>query len=233
MPFGVYVHVPFCQTRCGYCDFNTYTAGELGRRRQPRAPTPTPCWARCASPRDVLGGDALGDRSRRCRRSSSAAARPTLLPAEHLGVVIDEIADRFGLADDVEITTEANPETVTPGYLAKLREVGFTRLSVGMQSAVPQGAGGARPPAPPRATGAGGRRGARRRLRARQPGPDLRRAARDRRRLAALAGRRGGGRPRPRQRLRAGRRAGHGARPAGRLGASCRPPTTTCRPTGT
>ncbi len=63
---------------------------------------------------------------------------PTLLPAEHLGVVIREIGERFGLASGVEITTEANPETVTPGYLAKLRAAGFTRISVGMQSAVPQ-----------------------------------------------------------------------------------------------
>jgi oxygen-independent coproporphyrinogen-3 oxidase len=63
---------------------------------------------------------------------------PSLLPAEHLKLIIDEIGERFGLAPDVEVTTEANPETVAPGYLAKLREAGFTRLSVGMQSAVPR-----------------------------------------------------------------------------------------------
>jgi len=63
---------------------------------------------------------------------------PTLLPAEHLGLLIREIGDAWGLAEDVEITTEANPETVSPGYFAKLREVGFTRVSIGMQSAVPR-----------------------------------------------------------------------------------------------
>ena len=62
---------------------------------------------------------------------------PTLLPAEHLGLVVDEIAERFGLADGVEITTEANPESVTPGLFRALRAGGFTRVSVGMQSAVP------------------------------------------------------------------------------------------------
>jgi oxygen-independent coproporphyrinogen-3 oxidase len=63
---------------------------------------------------------------------------PTLLPAEHLGLIIAEIRETFGLAPDAEITTEANPETVTPGYFAKLREAGFNRVSIGMQSAVPR-----------------------------------------------------------------------------------------------
>ena len=76
---------------------------------------------------------------------------PTLLPAEHLGLIVAEIGELFGLAADVEMTTEANPESVTPAYLAKLREAGFTRISVGMQSAVPQGARGARPQASARA----------------------------------------------------------------------------------
>ena len=61
---------------------------------------------------------------------------PTLLPAEHLGLIVAEIAAEFGLAPDAEITTEANPESVTPAYLAKLRELGFNRISLGMQSAI-------------------------------------------------------------------------------------------------
>jgi oxygen-independent coproporphyrinogen-3 oxidase len=63
---------------------------------------------------------------------------PTVLPAEHLGVIVREIAEHFGMAEDVEITTEANPETVTPGYFERLRAAGFTRVSLGMQSAVPR-----------------------------------------------------------------------------------------------
>ncbi|MDT4941075.1 MAG: hypothetical protein QOJ34_1164 [Pseudonocardiales bacterium] len=137
-PFGVYVHVPFCQARCGYCDFNTYTATELGPGVSRGAYADTVLRElRLAA--QVLGdGDALGDRMPPVSSIFFGGGTPTLLPAEHLGLVIRDIGDRFGLSDDVEITTEANPETVTPGYLAKLREVGFTRISIGMQSAVPR-----------------------------------------------------------------------------------------------
>jgi len=134
----VYVHVPFCQTRCGYCDFNTYTATELGPGVSRGAYADTVLRElRLAA--QVLGdGDAFGDRVPPVTSIFFGGGTPTLLPAEHLGLLIREVGDAFGLADDVEITTEANPETVTPGYLAKLREVGFTRISIGMQSAVPR-----------------------------------------------------------------------------------------------
>jgi putative oxygen-independent coproporphyrinogen III oxidase len=142
VPFGFYVHVPFCQSRCGYCDFNTYTAAELGPGVS-RGTYADTLLHEIRLAADVLSsglshGDALGDRIAPVSTVFFGGGTPTLLPAEHLGLVIDEIAERFGLADDVEITTEANPETVTPGYFAKLREVGFTRVSIGMQSAVPR-----------------------------------------------------------------------------------------------
>ncbi len=138
VPFGVYVHIPFCETRCGYCDFNTYTASELGNgvTRGTYADT---LLQEIRLAADVLGdGDALGERIPPVTTLFFGGGTPTLLPAEHLKLIIDELAERFGLAADVEVTTEANPETVTPGYLAKLREAGFTRISLGMQSAVPQ-----------------------------------------------------------------------------------------------
>jgi putative oxygen-independent coproporphyrinogen III oxidase len=137
VPFGVYVHVPFCDTRCGYCDFNTYTAAELGPGVSRGSYADTVLLeVRLAD--DVLGdGDVLGQRIPPVSSIFFGGGTPSLLPAEHLGVVIAEIGERFGLAPDIEITTEANPESVTPGYLAKLREVGFTRISLGMQSAVP------------------------------------------------------------------------------------------------
>jgi putative oxygen-independent coproporphyrinogen III oxidase len=138
VPFGVYVHIPFCQTRCGYCDFNTYTATELGPgvSRGTYADTVVREMRLAA---DVLtDGDVLGDRIPPVSTIFFGGGTPTLLPAEHLGLVISEIGERFGLADDVEITTEANPETVSPGYLARLRQAGFTRISIGMQSAVPR-----------------------------------------------------------------------------------------------
>ncbi|HET6876917.1 MAG TPA: radical SAM family heme chaperone HemW [Jatrophihabitans sp.] len=132
-PFGVYVHVPFCRTRCGYCDFNTYTATELGPGVSRGAYADTVLQElRLAA--DVLAGAELPP----VTSVFFGGGTPSLLPAEHLGLVIREIGERFGLADDAEITTEANPETVTPSYLAKLRQAGFTRISLGMQSAVPK-----------------------------------------------------------------------------------------------
>ena len=138
-PFGVYVHIPFCETRCGYCDFNTYTAAELGSgvTRGTYADSVLQEIALAAS---VLG-EADADHGPRTPPVSTiffGGGTPTLLPAEHLGLIIREISDRFGLADDVEITTEANPETVTLAYFSKLLEAGFTRVSIGMQSAVPR-----------------------------------------------------------------------------------------------
>jgi oxygen-independent coproporphyrinogen-3 oxidase len=138
LPFGVYVHIPFCQTRCGYCDFNTYSASELGPGVS-RGSYADTLLRELRLADDVLGdGDPFGDRIPPVSSIFFGGGTPTLLPAEHLGLVIREIGERFGLADDVEITTEANPETVSPGYLARLREAGFTRVSVGMQSAVPR-----------------------------------------------------------------------------------------------
>jgi putative oxygen-independent coproporphyrinogen III oxidase len=128
---GMYVHVPFCDTRCGYCDFNTYTAAELGPGVSRGS------YADTVLHEIRLAADVLGDGIGPVSSVFFGGGTPTVLPAEHLGLIVGEISERFGAAEDVEITTEANPETVTPGYLAKLREVGFTRLSLGMQSAVP------------------------------------------------------------------------------------------------
>jgi putative oxygen-independent coproporphyrinogen III oxidase len=128
--FGVYVHVPFCQTRCGYCDFNTYTAAELGPGVS-RGNYIDTVLLELRLARDVLAGQAPP-----VSTIFFGGGTPSVLPAEHLGVLVREIADSFGLRPDVEITTEANPESVTPAYLDKLRAAGFTRLSIGMQSAI-------------------------------------------------------------------------------------------------
>ena len=128
-PFGAYVHVPFCATRCGYCDFNTYTASELqgateqqyvgavlteielARRVVPHAPPLATVF---------FGG-----------------GTPTLLPADDQVLVVKALSQAFGFTDDVEITTEANPESVTETSLRVLRSGGINRMSFGMQSAVP------------------------------------------------------------------------------------------------
>ena len=128
--FGVYVHVPFCRTRCGYCDFNTYTATELGGGASQASYADT-VTAEIRLARTVLGSPAPA------RTVFFGGGTPTLLPPADLGRVLGAVRDELGIAPGAEITTEANPDSVTPASLAALREAGFTRISFGMQSAVP------------------------------------------------------------------------------------------------
>jgi putative oxygen-independent coproporphyrinogen III oxidase len=127
--FGFYVHIPFCTVRCGYCDFNTYTAAELGNGVS-RGSYADTVLAEIRLARDVLPASAPP-----VSTVFFGGGTPTLLPAEHLGLIVRAIAEEFGLAPDAEVTTEANPESVAPAYFGKLREAGFTRVSLGMQSA--------------------------------------------------------------------------------------------------
>jgi len=128
---GVYVHVPFCSVRCGYCDFNTYTAAELGPGVS-RATYASQAVAEVALARRVLGGDVPP-----VSTVFVGGGTPTLLPPGDLGSILDAVGSAFGLAPDAEVTTEANPDSVTADDLGRLRERGFTRVSFGMQSAVP------------------------------------------------------------------------------------------------
>jgi putative oxygen-independent coproporphyrinogen III oxidase len=128
---GFYVHVPFCTVRCGYCDFNTYTAIELG----PGVSRQT--YADQAIEEIRLARRVLADSDKQVDTVFFGGGTPTLLPASDLTGMLAAIRDEFGLADDVEVTTEANPDSVDLDYLRTLREGGFTRLSFGMQSAVP------------------------------------------------------------------------------------------------
>ncbi len=127
-PFGIYVHVPFCATRCGYCDFNTYTATELGpgATRQSYAGAAI---AEVAFARKVLGPAAPA-----VRTVFFGGGTPTLLPPADLAAILRAIGSEFGLAPGAEVTTEANPESVDERSLAQLRAAGFTRISLGMQS---------------------------------------------------------------------------------------------------
>jgi putative oxygen-independent coproporphyrinogen III oxidase len=130
-PFGVYVHVPFCVTRCGYCDFNTYTAPELGSGASRDS------YAGLAAAEVQLAGRVLGRRAGPAATVFFGGGTPTLLPAADLGAMLAAIDAEFGLAAGAEVTVEANPETVDERVLADLRAAGFTRISLGMQSAVP------------------------------------------------------------------------------------------------
>ncbi|TCJ28069.1 radical SAM family heme chaperone HemW [Nocardioides jejuensis] len=130
-PFAFYVHVPFCRVRCGYCDFNTYTAQELGGGASQSS------YAETAVREVALARRVLGDVDRPVETVFLGGGTPTLLPARDLGRLLGAIDDEFGLAAGVEVTTEANPDSVDLAYLSELREAGYTRLSFGMQSAVP------------------------------------------------------------------------------------------------
>ncbi len=131
VPFGIYVHVPFCAVRCGYCDFNTYTATELGGGGSQAA------YAGHAVAEVAYAASALGPLRPEVSTVFFGGGTPTLLPAGDLVRILAAIDDSFGLAADVEVTTEANPDSVTPDGLAALRDAGFNRISFGMQSAVP------------------------------------------------------------------------------------------------
>jgi putative oxygen-independent coproporphyrinogen III oxidase len=130
-PFGFYVHVPFCATRCGYCDFNTYTASELGNGAS-RETYPGLAAAEIRFARQVLGPAPVP-----VRTVFFGGGTPTLLPPGQLGGLLRAIDGEFGLAPGAEVTVEANPETITPQVLGQLRSEGITRISFGMQSAQP------------------------------------------------------------------------------------------------
>ncbi|MFE9097720.1 radical SAM family heme chaperone HemW [Streptomyces sp. NPDC007264] len=134
-PLGFYLHVPYCATRCGYCDFNTYTATELRGTGGVLASRDT--YAATLIDEIRLARKVLGDDPREVRTVFVGGGTPTLLAADDLVRMLGAIRDEFGLAADAEVTTEANPESVGPEYLAALREGGFTRISLGMQSARP------------------------------------------------------------------------------------------------
>ncbi|MGO2519853.1 MAG: radical SAM protein, partial [Microbacterium sp.] len=131
-PFSAYLHIPFCRVRCGYCDFNTYTSSELrGARQEDYADT---LEAEIALARRVLeGAGAL----RSMDTVFFGGGTPTLLPAGDLARMLGVAVDAFGLSDGAEVTVEANPDTVTPEVAQRLADAGVTRLSIGMQSAVP------------------------------------------------------------------------------------------------
>ncbi|GAA1963787.1 radical SAM family heme chaperone HemW [Catenulispora subtropica] len=128
-PLAFYIHVPYCATRCGYCDFNTYTASELGGGAS-QATYAATAIEEVRLARKVLGGADLP-----VQTVFFGGGTPTMLPAADLVALLGAVRDEFGLAAGAEVTTEANPESVDPAYLARLREGGFTRISFGMQSA--------------------------------------------------------------------------------------------------
>ncbi|MFC4555194.1 radical SAM family heme chaperone HemW [Georgenia faecalis] len=134
--FGVYLHVPFCAVRCGYCDFNTYTASELGGGASQAAYAGT-ALREIDLAAGVLSDPAVGLPERAVSTVFVGGGTPTLLPAADLVRLLAHVRATWGLVPGAEVTTEANPDSVTPEVLATLAAGGFTRVSFGMQSAVP------------------------------------------------------------------------------------------------
>lgn len=127
--FGAYVHIPFCQVRCGYCDFNTYSNLDFG----PGASVgdyETSVFAEIDLAARVLNAGQLTS-------VFFGGGTPTMLSAPQLVAILQRLRETFGIVDGAEVSTEANPETVTFDSLKLLRDGGFTRFSFGMQSAVP------------------------------------------------------------------------------------------------
>ena len=128
-PLSLYVHVPFCASRCGYCDFNTYTAAELGSQVQ-RASFHEHLIAEIELARATVGPREVGT-------VFFGGGTPSLLGSQALREILESIRGSFGLAHDAEVTSEANPDSVDLRMLEELREGGFTRMSFGMQSSSP------------------------------------------------------------------------------------------------
>lgn len=133
-PLSIYLHVPFCAVRCGYCDFNTYTATEIRGVKQ--ADYAQQACQEIEFAKQVMTRSGLPERS--VSTVFFGGGTPTLLPAAHLVHMLDTVKKTWGLVSDAEITTEANPDSVDAPYLRQLADAGFTRISFGMQSAVPR-----------------------------------------------------------------------------------------------
>lgn len=128
-PFGIYVHVPFCASRCGYCDFNTYTPAELGGANRDS-------WLAALRAELTLAARMLGSASG-VDTVFVGGGTPSMLGGTRLTAVLDAVRESFTLAADAEVTTEANPESTSPRLFEQLLRAGYTRVSLGMQSVAP------------------------------------------------------------------------------------------------
>jgi oxygen-independent coproporphyrinogen-3 oxidase len=131
--FHAYVHVPYCQVKCGYCDFNTYTADEIGTSTQGT-------FAQTLIKEIDFAETALKNSQLPKRKLKSiffGGGTPTMLPASDLIAMLEKLKATFDIHTDADITTEANPDSVDEQYINNLKSGGFNRISFGMQSAVP------------------------------------------------------------------------------------------------
>ncbi len=128
VPFGIYVHVPFCASRCGYCAFNTYTVADLGGRDLRLG------YAEAARREIRLARAALGPDVAPVQTVFFGGGTPTALAPAELVSILAAVQAEFATAPDLEVTVEANPDSVDRAALEQLRRGGVTRMSFGMQS---------------------------------------------------------------------------------------------------
>ncbi len=132
--FTVYIHVPFCRVRCGYCDFNTYVNGfGVGADRE--------SYHDSALRELALAARFLREQKLVPPPASSVyfgGGTPTLLSVGALRAILEEVACTWGIAPGAEVSIEANPDTITDQVAQDLAASGFTRVSLGMQSALPR-----------------------------------------------------------------------------------------------
>ena len=121
-PLALYVHIPFCETKCPYCDFNTYTGIE----------TLIPSYVGALQREVAVWGQALGRPA--VKTMFFGGGTPSYLPAERIASVVEAIRSSFELATDAEVTLEANPGDFNPSKLAAYLDLGVNRLSIGIQS---------------------------------------------------------------------------------------------------
>ena len=133
---GLYIHVPFCSTRCGYCDFNTYTPQELSAADGGAVEGNTIPGYLDALERELEVAAEVWDYPGEVQTVFFGGGTPSMLGHEGLARALNAARRTVGLAADAEVTTEANPESTSPEFFAGLREAGFNRISLGMQSAM-------------------------------------------------------------------------------------------------
>jgi putative oxygen-independent coproporphyrinogen III oxidase len=132
--FHAYVHIPFCEVRCGYCDFNTYTQDEIGEVSQSK-------FHEALVAEIEFSAGVLSESMLPARPLASiffGGGTPSLFQPAQIEAIIDSLSERFGLAADCEVTLEANPESLLLEHLDELQSAGVNRISFGVQSFAPE-----------------------------------------------------------------------------------------------
>ncbi len=127
-----YIHIPYCIKRCGYCDFNTYTPAEL---QGPDLATVSQNYIDAVIKEISIAKNSVGEAL--VPTIFFGGGTPSLMPAHELVRVIEAIRSQFNLVENAEITLEVNPDSVTEEFLSEMRHAGASRISMGMQSAIP------------------------------------------------------------------------------------------------